>query len=69
MQINMFCGTYLKCLGFVGHDHNLLIMFRYCGTALGYCRAEVGKTTECSAALGAVVSYRELFSLKAIQTV
>ena len=36
---------------------------RYCGQALGFCRVQVGKTVDCSAALGAVISYSKPFVL------
>ena len=33
---------------------------RYCGQALGFCRVQTGKTVDCNAALGAVITYTKV---------
>ncbi|XP_023322170.1 uncharacterized protein LOC111696699 [Eurytemora carolleeae] len=36
---------------------------RFCGLALGFCRVQTGKTVDCAAALGSVISYSKPFLL------
>ena len=36
---------------------------RFCGQALGVCRVQTGKTVDCGAALGAVITYSKPFVL------
>ena len=36
---------------------------RFCGQALGFCRVQTGKTVDCGAALGAVITYSKPFLL------
>ena len=36
---------------------------RYCGQALGFCRVQTGKTVDCAAALGAIITYAKPFVL------
>ena len=37
--------------------------FRFCGSALGFCRVKTGQTVQCDPALGAIVTYQKPFVL------